>query len=359
MSLLDDEDEPFVEPVLRSSTREPLYDGRSESPSGDDNLQHLKAKEKKDKKKLDERRSSAKALPWSKSSSEKTPKKGKHHRTKSGSPPPVSPKGRGQDPKRQSKGISQVHPSPNVKSQRKRYVQLGVEAGSSSEGEVDLEEDGAFLLSNQPALSEHSDLLGSASQTKPSSSGGTLSPKTTTSELSFFDQETSEAQADAWWPQPSQTKSTKMAFDLGASVGGASVVGPRDIISEAFLPHSGRTTIQAGVNAHAAATNPLLGELSVFSPPQQVCVLGQTSVPPLLPAVCNVTAPPSSQPLPVPPPPQEYVREPDWNISEDLQRKCVRQFNNLKPTEGLLQGDKAREFFVQSKLPNQELSTIW
>lgn len=350
MSLLDDEDEPFVEPVLRSSTREPLYDGRSESPSGDDNLQHLRAKEKKDKKKLDERRSSAKALPWSKSSAEKTPKKGKHHRTKSGSPPPVSPKGRGQDLKRQGKGtLSQVHPSPNVKSQRKQYVQLGVEAGSSSEGEVDLEEDGGFLLSNQPALSEHQDLLGSANQAKPSA---VPASPIATSEISFFDQETSEAQADAWWPQPSQSKSPNMAFDLGASVGGVSV-GPRDI-SEAFLPHSGRTTIQATVNPHAI-TNPLLSELSAFSSPQ-TSVLGQTSVPPLLPAVCSVTAP--SQPLPVPPS-QEYVREPDWNISEDLRRKCVQQFNNLKPTEGLLQGDKAREFFVQSKLPNQELSTIW
>ena len=143
-----------------------------------------------------------------------------------------------------------------------------------------------------------------------------------------------------------------MVFDLGASVGGVSV-GPRDI-SEAFLPHSGRTTIQTSVNPNDN-TNPLLGELSLFSP-QQASVLGQTSVPPLLPPVCNVATP--SQSLPVPPP-QEYVKDPDWNISEDLRRKCVQQFNNLKPTEGLLQGDKAREFFVQSKLPNQELSAIW
>ena len=345
MSLLDDEDEPFVEPALRSSTREPLYDGRMESAGDDDNLQPLKVREKKEKKKLDERRSSSKALPWSKSSAEKTPKKGKHHRTKSGSPPPVSPKGRGQDPKKPGRGAgSQIYPSPNVKSQRKRYVQLGVEAGSSSEGEVDLEGEGGFLLSNQPALSEQQDMFSSTSHQRPSADTSTTKP---TKEISLFDQETSEAQADAWWPQPSQTKSSGMGFHPGVTLGGTAF-DPRDI-SDAFLPHSERSAVQA-------TTNPLLDELGVFSP-QEVDVPSQSSImPPLLPSTSNVAA--SSQPWPAPPP-REQAKEADWTISPDLRQKCVEQFNDLKPTEGLLQGDKAREFFVQSKLPNQELSAIW
>ena len=336
MSLLDDEDEPFVVSASRSSTREPFFDGQTE-PAGSEESVHLRTKEKKEKRKLEDRRSSGKALPWSKSSAEKTPKKGKHNRTKSGSPPPVSPKGRGQDLKKPGKGASsQSHPSPNVKSQRKRYIQLGLEAGSSSEGEVDLEGDEGFLLSNRPALGEH-DVMATTEQT--TTSVEPESPKIS-KEISFFDQETSEAQADAWWPQPVQTKSTRTAYTSGSQL-------PTRDISEAFLPLTSRINI-------SSSSNPLLDAFT----PQPSGGFSGSNVVALQPAqqICDVTG--SSQPWPTPPT-QEQPREPNWTISNDLRQKCIQQFNDLKPTEGRLQGDKARQFFVQSKLPNQELSAIW
>ena len=348
MSLLDDEDEPFVETVSRSYTREPLYDDRAEDTQGDEGH---RAREKKDKKKPDDRKSSTK--PWSKSSAEKTPKKSKHHRTKSGSPPPVSPKARGQEQKRPSKGTgSQIHPSPNVKSQRKRYVQLGVEAGSSSEGEVDLEEEGGFLLSNQQVLNQHDDggVLDSLGSTRVTSSGGTEntgSPKQTKG-LSFFDQETSEAHSDAWWPQTSSkplVSPRRMTYSPGAPL------GQRDI-AEAFLPHAGRSL--------PASSNPLMGEITGFTPPQQQqqpSLFGQsTTVAPQQPT--SSLAPPT-QSWPAPSTQEQPTKESDWTISNDLRQKCIQQFNDLNPMEGRLQGDKAREFFVQSKLRNQELSAIW
>ena len=337
MSLLDDEDEPFVGSSLQSTTREPLYDERTECAVDGDDLP-FRAKDKKDKRKLDDRRSSAKALPWSKSSAEKTPRKSRHHRTKSGSPPPVSPKGRGQDAKKQAKGSSQLYPSPNVKSQRKRYVQLGIEAGSSSEGEVDLEGDEGFLLTNQPVVNQQHEVVGSST----SSIEGPKIAKGT----SFFDQETSEARADAWWPQPSQpTAPPTLDYTPGGSL------EQRDI-AEAFLPHTaGRSSVQA-------TTNPLLGELGAFphqstSPQPSTFAPSASMGPSLLPVVSSVAT--GSQPWP----PQDSIGEPDWTISSDLRQKCVQQFNDLRPTEGLLQGGEARQFFVQSKLPNQELSAIW
>ena len=49
----------------------------------------------------------------------------------------------------------------------------------------------------------------------------------------------------------------------------------------------------------------------------------------------------------------------DWSISQDLCQKCVQQFQELDPVDGRLNGDKAKEFFIRSKLPSQELSAIW
>jgi hypothetical protein len=349
MSLLDDEDEPFVETVSRSYTREPLYDDQAEGTQGDEGH---RAKEKKEKKKPDDRKSSTK--PWSKSSAEKTPKKSKHHRTKSGSPPPVSPKGRGQEQKRPSKGTgSQLYPSPNVKSQRKRYVQLGVEAGSSSEGEVDLEEEGGFLLSNQPVLNQQDDgdvmdALGGA-QVRPSAGTEATASSNKSNELSFFDQVTSEAaHSDAWWPQTSSAKPVasprRMTYSPGAPL------GQRDI-AEAFLPHPGRSL--------PTSSNSLMGEIAGFPPPQhQPSLIGQsTAVTP--PSQPTGSLAPLTQSWLGPSAQEQPSKEPDWTISNDLRQKCVQQFNDLNPMEGRLQGDKAREFFVQSKLRNQELSAIW
>ena len=344
MSLLDDEGEPFVDTGSHSYTQEPLYDDQGEEARGEEGH---KSKEKKEKKKLDDRKSSTKAMPWSKSSAEKTPKKSKHHRTKSGSPPPVSPKIRGQEQKRPSKGTSsQVHPSPNVKSQRKRYVQLGVEAGSSSEGEVDLESEGGFLLSNQPVLTrqDDSDMLESLG-TRLKISTETANPKRTI-EPSFFDQETSEAHSDAWCPQAASSSITKpQASPRRTTFSPGTALGKKDI-ADAFLPHAERSL--------PASSNSLMGDISGFPPPQQQPSLFGRST-----AVAPPGLAPPTQPWPSPSAQEQLSKEPDWTISNDLRQKCMQQFNDLNPMEGRLQGDKAREFFVQSKLPNQELSAIW
>lgn len=53
------------------------------------------------------------------------------------------------------------------------------------------------------------------------------------------------------------------------------------------------------------------------------------------------------------------VPETEWRISNELMLKCKRQFVELQPTHGRLQGDQARTFFIQSRLPNADLSAIW
>ena len=49
----------------------------------------------------------------------------------------------------------------------------------------------------------------------------------------------------------------------------------------------------------------------------------------------------------------------DWSLSEDFRQRCTSQFNDLKPENGLLKGETARNFFVQSRLSMDELSKIW
>ena len=49
----------------------------------------------------------------------------------------------------------------------------------------------------------------------------------------------------------------------------------------------------------------------------------------------------------------------EWPISTELRTKCCHQFQELQPSHGRLLGDKARTFFIQSRLPNADLSAIW
>ncbi len=53
------------------------------------------------------------------------------------------------------------------------------------------------------------------------------------------------------------------------------------------------------------------------------------------------------------------VNEPEWSITDEMYEKCNEQFKSLQPFNGLLTGDKARDFFLKSKLPLSELSKIW
>ena len=56
---------------------------------------------------------------------------------------------------------------------------------------------------------------------------------------------------------------------------------------------------------------------------------------------------------------EQTVPEAEWRVSVELRLKCRRQFLELQPTHGRLQGRKARTFFLQSRLPNSDLSAIW
>ena len=89
-----------------------------------------------------------------------------------------------------------------------------------------------------------------------------------------------------------------------------------------------------------------------------------------LPPLQFFQSPLPPQPLPtLPSLPPHPPRQPDiaanpapegeWALSDELRHKCHCQFAELHPDSGLLHGDKARVFFQQSKLPNQELSQIW
>lgn len=72
--------------------------------------------------------------------------------------------------------------------------------------------------------------------------------------------------------------------------------------------------------------------------------------------------PPTSHIAPLPPPQPtvpEITDESDWSVSEELYQKCTQQFYDLYPENGLLSGEKARDFFIQSRLPVDELSKIW
>lgn len=114
MSLLDDED------IFDPDPTEPLQASPTSSFG-----EESRAKEKKEKKKgsgLSLGRPKPKELQ-----TEKTPKKGKPVRTKSGSrTPPDSPKaGWSSEGRRVNRSANQ--PSPNVKSHRKRYSQLGLD----------------------------------------------------------------------------------------------------------------------------------------------------------------------------------------------------------------------------------------
>ena len=114
MSLLDDED------IFDPDPTEPLQASPTSSFG-----EESRTKEKKEKKKgsgLSLGRPKPKELQ-----TEKTPKKGKPVRTKSGSrTPPDSPKaGWSSEGRRVNRSANQ--PSPNVKSHRKRYSQLGLD----------------------------------------------------------------------------------------------------------------------------------------------------------------------------------------------------------------------------------------
>ena len=203
MALLADEDDSYdLDPVIiqRSSTNEPLFD------DGGSDFQIHRPKDKKEKKfKLEEKRGSMRNLPWAKQKDgtlEKN-KKSKHNRSKSGSrTPPDSPKSsRSEETKKLGKtsAAGQLQPSPNVKSHRKRYSQLGGMEESSDDEPSDGEESG-YLLSNKPALDQdqpqHGNPWASAEEKTSSPKAQAQFPR-----LVLNRTDNQDMSHDPWWPK--------------------------------------------------------------------------------------------------------------------------------------------------------------
>lgn len=360
MSLLDsDDDDPYVDegsPVLRSHTGEPLFGDSSHKG---------KAKKPDRRSRGEDKRGSVKPVHWSKQKEnivqEKTPKKGKaglNSAKSSVCTPPDSPKSSRPSELKGAKGGVAVgvatlglQPSPNIKGQRKRYSQL--EAGSSSSDE----ELADSLFSNKPALRDEGSMQTRVTGNPlniPSNPfledwppGGALAPPMQPTGAAMF---SDVQQQQAWLPansnvpmfQPAQLSSpVRQPGPAHSMLPGAA--NPLLMMGEAEIlvgspPGEGGGSMQD-------TTNPFLST-------NQSSVMGHTfTTTPALPTHYG--------PAPSSPTGPAAVPADSWSISEDLHSKCVHQFNSLQPVKGLLLGDKAREFFVQSKLPNQELSAIW
>lgn len=374
MSLLDSDDDPSEEEsVSRSQTGEPLF--------GD--TTHRGKARKADK------RGTGKPMHWSKQKEnvvlEKTPKKVKGQSSAKSSSvsktPPDSPKSLRPSEVKGVKGTvtpsSGLLPSPNVKGQRKRYSQLS--AGSSSSEDELVAKEGS-LFSNKPALRSEVNTNPLDMPTNPfledhplmpgMNYPPVLAPPTFPTGTAMF---ADVKQQLAWVPAKhhSLDHSNATLFDLPSPAPGhtpsmaTGAANPLLMMGDAGgLVDS--PPLETGLQ-ELMQTNPFLST-------NQFSVLAPTFITPPPPS----TAPPTGYgPAPSPPtvaaddwagptpsspmstsPPLTVVAE-DWDISQDLHGKCVQQFNSLEPVKGLLLGDKAREFFVQSKLPNQELSAIW
>lgn len=402
MSLLASDDEDYEgdyggegedQPVLRSQTGEPLFPEKTGKPKKADKRYRGAAEDKKGSSK------------WSKQKEnivqEKTPKKGKGQvasKSSSSKTPPDSPKSSRPSEGKAGKGSvssegkvvmrAPSQPSPHMKNQRKSY--LALEAGSSSSEEEGTVKKDAFLFSNQPALRDEA----------------------VTANPSLLDQ-SSNPFLDAAPPLFPATSAAAMAFSSGPAMA-------PPMLSAPLLPTG--TAIFSEVQQQQAwlpATQPPM-DTSLFqpSPAEQSSFPVLSAANPLLmmadssqfsetnPFLPSTSAPLSMHSPPHQPSPATNSASPwptdvtgsaggcvaggvagssgggggnsiggvgcvgsggavaggssgEWNISADLHSKCVHQFDSLNPVNGVLQGDKAREFFVQSKLPNQELSAIW
>ncbi|KAH9447005.1 hypothetical protein MJO28_015983 [Puccinia striiformis f. sp. tritici] len=93
-----------------------------------------------------------------------------------------------------------------------------------------------------------------------------------------------------------------------------------------------------------------------ISTPGPLCQLKGFSIPGL-PSPSNPPAvrPPNSTPLGI----SEPVQDPLYTISNDDKVKYSSMFIKAGPRDGLLDGDKARDIFIRSKLSFEKLGQIW
>lgn len=398
MSLLDSDDDPYADPyaedevVLRSHTGESLFA---------DTTHRSKAR----RSRAEERRGS-KPLHWSKQKEnvvqEKTPKKGKVQSSAKPSvsrTPPDSPKGSRPEVKGVKVGVAVgaaspgLLPSPNVKSQRKCYSQL--EAGPSSSSEEDLAAKEGSLFSNKPALRNEGNIADNAGNPlvtpsnpflddRPLVPGATYTTPVLAPPMFPMGAAAVFAAEEVWLPTAHSTADTNHPVfppELSSPVRHtpSKVTGAANplLMTGGLFGSPPKDGEMGGLfgsppNDELFGSPPKDGKMGGLfgSPPKGGEDLPHTN--PFLsinqyPAMGPIFTPPSTTALPTsyspepssPKSPSPPVVAEDWTISEDLHSKCVQQFSSLEPVRGLLQGDKAREFFVQSKLPNQELSAIW
>ena len=380
MSLLnDDEDDPYddEDTVLRSHTDDLLFDPKDSSSRG-------RAKKNERKVRGEEKRGS-KPVNWNKYKDsvvqEIAPKKSKGQgQSKSSSvskTPPDSPKMPRPVEMRLGKGVA-TGPSPNIKNQRKRYSQLGSESSSEEEGN-------GLLVPNHPILRSEG-VVGTSNpldepgtnpflrgeeerveQTMPflDTSGGPLLPTGAAKECepqqawvpsAFSTLNLTATHIPSFFPELSFTSSGVQPHPPLLTT---SATNPSLLDEETGLfPSLSATNDLVETNPFLPATTHMLTS-STSSLPSSYLATGNFIAPP--PPLTNPTSLSSQQPdlkgtplIPSSAPPPD-----DWSISEELRSKCLQQFNELRPVNGLLNGDKARDFFVKSKLPNQELSAIW
>jgi hypothetical protein len=115
-----------------------------------------------------------------------------------------------------------------------------------------------------------------------------------------------------------------------------------------------QTTVQFPVQFEEASLFPL----AALEPqhPLQSAADGADAWSPTPPAPLSALEPPTQPPAKEK---ERSVPEAEWRVSVELRLKCCKQFHDLQPTQGHLQGDQARAFFIQSRLPNADLSAIW
>ena len=348
MALLANEDDSFeLDPVElgRSNTGSPLMGGEG----GDEGFQIHRPREKKDRKaRLTEESKKGSSLSLKRTKQkdketavDKTAKgKGKQLRSKSGSPPPPD------SPKSDRKQAKATAGSPNVKSTRRRYSKFGF--GDERSGSE--EDEGGYFQSNKAASEQQK-------QTAAQKEESATKPPTMSAAVfdTFFSSTTSPTSQQTFtFPPPLSTLNTYPQQQPTSPTRRITVQLPLPTQPDVLMTpeRPGRINFQ-----ESGQINPLFQDLSS---PGQAPVLAyqffQSPFPvkPLQPSTLS-----GSGTQQAPPPQLAPPTDPDWTISEELQQKCQKQFSELKTENGLLQGDKAREFFVQSRLPNQELSLIW
>ncbi|EFP80618.2 uncharacterized protein PGTG_06574 [Puccinia graminis f. sp. tritici CRL 75-36-700-3] len=93
-----------------------------------------------------------------------------------------------------------------------------------------------------------------------------------------------------------------------------------------------------------------------ISSPGPLCVLKGFSVPGLpSPSTPPAPRPPNSTPLGI----SEPVQDPLYTIGNEDKLKYSSMFIKAGPRDGLLDGDKARDIFIRSKLSFEKLGQIW